>query len=337
MRWGNYMEDIYRVLEMIGDTRNKALATVIRVAGSAYKKEGSQMLIFEDGTQIGMLSAGCLETDLAIQAQEVLKKQKAILLQYDMSEETDLAWGQGAGCNGTIDILLEPVNGKVQKDFILVKQLLNSNQKVVLLKKYSEVGEYLFIPSKDKAFGKWSGQIPEINFDVKSGVMADQPIFQHTYQPKPHLIVFGAGPDAKPLVSLAAEAGFSVTVCDWREEFCQKRNFPDADQLFVGFPTELMKTISISSDAFVVIMSHHFQRDQQILLSLIDKKIRYLGILGPKERTKRLLKCENLPDWIHSPIGLPIGAKGPFEIAISVLAEMIEVWRKPVHKRVEYV
>ena len=82
-----------------------------------------------------------------------------------MSEETDLAWGQGAGCNGTIDILLEPVNGKVQEDFILVKKLLASNQTIAMLKKYPEAGEYMFIPSEGEPFGRWSGQIPEINFD----------------------------------------------------------------------------------------------------------------------------------------------------------------------------
>ncbi|MGE8077710.1 XdhC family protein [Peribacillus loiseleuriae] len=329
------MEDIYRILDMMNDSRKKVLATIIRVTGSAYKKEGSQMLFFEDGTQIGMLSAGCLEMDLAIQAQQVLKNQMAISLQYDMSEETDLAWGQGAGCNGIIDILLEPVSEIYQRDLNVVKKLLATDKTIAMLKKYPESEEYMFIPNDGEPFGRWSGQIPRINFDLKSGVIAEQPIFLHIYQPKPRLIVFGAGPDAQPLVTLAAETGFSVTVCDWREEFCQKKNFPQAARLLVDFPTKLMEKISISADDFVVIMSHHFQRDQQILLSLIDKKLRYLGVLGPKERTKRLLQCDNVPEWIHSPIGMPIGAKGPIEIAVSVVAEMIEVWRKPVCERVE--
>lgn len=330
------MEDIYRILDVIEDSREKVLATIIRVEGSAYKKEGSSMLFFEDEKQIGMLSAGCLEMDLAIRAQEVLQKQMAISLQYDMSEETDLAWGQGAGCNGKIDILLEPVTKQLQEDLILVKNLLASNKTVSVLKKYAEMGEYLFIPSEGESFGRWTGQIPDIDFNMKSGVMGNHPIFQHTYQPKPRLIVFGAGTDAKPIVSLAAETGFSVSVYDWREELCQKKNFPAADQLFVGFPTELMKKISFSSNDFVVIMMHHFQHDQKILLSLLNEKISYLGVLGPKERTKRLLKRETVPDWIYSPMGLSIGAKGPDEIAVSLVAEMIEVWRrKSVCERVK--
>ncbi|WP_042347938.1 XdhC family protein [Bacillus massiliigorillae] len=321
------MEDIYRILDVIEDPKKKVLATIIHVEGSAYKKEGSSMLFFEDEKQIGMLSAGCLEIDLAIQAQEVLQKQMVISLQYDMSEETDLAWGQGAGCNGKINILLEPVTEQLHEDLILVKKLLASNKTVSVLKKY-ESGEYLFIPMDGEPFGRWSGQIPDIDYSMKSGVMGAHPIFQHTYQPKPRLIVFGAGPDAIPLVSLAAETGFSVSVYDWREELCQKKNFPVANQLFVGSPADYMKNISFSYNDFVLIMTHHFQHDQKILLSLINKRICYLGVLGPKERTKRLLMQETIPNWIHSPVGKSIGAKGPVEIAISVVAEMIEVWRK---------
>lgn len=331
------MEDIYSILNVIEDAREKVLATVIRVAGSAYKREGSSMLFFGDGKQVGMISAGCLETDLAIQAQEVLKKQIPISLRYDMSEETDLAWGQGAGCNGIIDIFLEPVTLKLQSDLMSVKNLLASNRSVLMLKNCTTTGEYVFIPSKGKPFGQWTKKIPDIDFDVKDGMVEDSSIFQYVYQPKPRLIVFGAGPDAKPIVSLAVEIGFSVVVCDWRREFCQEKNFPEADQLFIGFPAEFMDKLSFSPYDFVVIMSHHFQHDQKVLLSLLDKKISYLGVLGPEKRTQRLLNRENIPDWIHSPMGIPIGAKGPVEIAVSVVAEMIEVWRKTHDERMGYL
>jgi xanthine dehydrogenase accessory factor len=282
-----------------------------------------------------MLSAGCLETDLAIRVQEVFQKQEAIAVQYDLSEETDLSWGQGAGCNGTIDILLEPVTKKLKEDLILVKELLDNYIPVIVCKKLSKVGEYIFIPKEGQPFGQWSGQIPNRDFNLKCEEKEGESIFQHTYQPKPRLILFGAGPDAKPLVSLAAETGFSVAVCDWRREFCQKKNFPSADRFLVGFPNEFMKKITFSPYDFVVIMSHHFQKDREILLPLLNENIRYLGVLGPRERTKRLLNREGVPDWIYSPIGVNIGAKGPVEIAVSVIAEMIGVWRKPVPKRVE--
>ncbi|WP_066064783.1 XdhC family protein [Neobacillus soli] len=331
------MDDIYPILAVIDQPGEKVVATIIRVNGSAYKKEGSSMIFFEDGSYAGLLSAGCLETDLAIQVQKVFGSQEAMMHQYDLREETDLGWGQGSGCNGTIDILLEPVTEKLKEDFLLLKRLLDSYKPVIGLKKLNELGEYLFIEEKGEPFGNWSGQVPVIGFTSKSGIMGGSSVFQHTYQPKPRLIVFGAGPDAKPLVSLAAETGFSVVVCDWREEFCQEKNYPAADKLLVGFPDELLNQLSFSHYDFVVIMSHHFQRDQEILSGLLHENIRYLGVLGPGERTRRLLNDDDIPNWIYAPMGVTIGAKGPVEIAVSVVAEMIEVWRKPVHERVELI
>jgi len=336
LKWGKSVEEFYQILAGLDNPGEKVLATIVRVKGSAYKKEGSSMLFLADGTQIGMLTAGCLETDLAIQVKEVFEKQEAMMVQYDMFDEDDLSWGQGAGCNGTIDIVIEPVTEKVKEDYQVVRTLLDRHKPVIVLKKLDELGEYIFIEEEGEPFGNWSGPIPVIEFTSKSGVMSGAPtVFQHTYQPKPRLIVFGAGPDAIPLVTLAADTGFSVMVCDWRETYCQKKNFPRAEELLLGFPTKLLKQISFSPYDFVVVMTHHFQRDQEIVKKVLNKNIRYLGVLGPRERTKRLLKSDDVPNWIYSPMGVAIGAKGPVEIAVSVIAEMIEVWRKPVHERVE--
>jgi len=164
-----------------------------------------------------------------------------------------------------------------------------------------------------------------------------QSIFQHTYEPKPRLIVFGAGPDAKPLVHLAAKTGFSVMVCDWRKEFCQRKNFPRAERLLHGIPEKLLKQISFSPYDYVVIMTHHFERDRELLNGLEKEHLRYLGVLGPQERTKRLLNRDHIPRWVHSPVGKNIGAQGPEEIAISVVAQLIEIRRKPVHEKVQFL
>lgn len=323
------MDDIYRILEAIEYPGKKVLATVIRVVGSAYKKEGSSMLFFEDGRKIGMISAGCLEADLAIHVEGVMRKEQAITLSYDMREETDLVWGQGTGCNGMIDIFLEPVLEKLSMDLIKVKNILDSNRPVLALKKLEAAVEYLFIPKDGKPFGKWKGDIHGGNDEVKSGLIPGLPIFLQRYQPRPRLIVFGAGSDARPLVSIAADTGFSVIVCDWREEFCKKENFTMADRLIVGFPKEILNQVQLISNDFVVIMTHHFHHDQEILFSVLQEEVRYLGVLGPRERTKRLLSGAKIPDWIYSPVGMTIGAIGPKEIAVSIMAEMIQVLRNP--------
>ncbi|WP_255286721.1 MULTISPECIES: XdhC family protein [unclassified Bacillus (in: firmicutes)] len=331
------MEDFYQILDVLDYPEEKVIATIIGVEGSAYKKEGSSMLFFSDGTQKGMLTAGCLEEDLALKVREVFKKQEAIILQYDMYMEDDLDWGQGAGCNGTIDILIEPVTEQLTEDLHMVKELLSKHKPVIALKKLDDLGEYVFIEEDGEPFGNWSGPLPTIEFTSKSGSITrdGSAVFQQTFYPKPRLIIFGAGPDARPLVSLAAETGFSVVVCDWRETFCQKEHFPSAAKILQGFPIDLLQQISFSPYDFVVIMTHQFKRDQELLTRILNKNIRYLGVLGPRERTRRLLNSEDIPRGIFSPMGVAIGAKGPVEIAVSVMAQMIEVWRKPLHERIE--
>jgi xanthine dehydrogenase accessory factor len=316
------MDDIFPILEHMECPGKKVLATIIRVNGNSYKKEGSTMLFLENGTQIGMLSAGCLEEDLAYKALEVMKTRKGRTVQYDLKEETDLMWGQGAGCNGLIEILLEPIDAQLAKDLLKLKQLLYSNLPVLHLKKD---GNYLFLPREGNPFGRWKGDYPLFKESIKSGMKGG--VFLHLYNPKPRLIVFGAGPDMRPLVKFAMETGFSTVVCDWREEFCRKMYFPEAEKLMVGFPTEVIQQISFTSYDFIVIATHHFYRDREILTLLPYDKIRYIGVLGPKERTKRLIGKMVIPFTIHSPIGLTIGAKGPMEIAISILGELIEEWR----------
>jgi xanthine dehydrogenase accessory factor len=329
------MEDIYSILDLIDRPGGKVLATIIDVEGSSYKKEGSSMLFFEDGTRFGMISAGCLEEDLALKAAEVLKKGTVTTVHYDMSEEDDISWGQGAGCNGLISILLESIDERLKTDLKKLKRYLICNIPVLVYKKMGDLGEYLFLPRHGEPFGWWDGEFPDEYYEASSGMFHDQPIFQHLYRPKPRLIIFGAGPDVKPLVSYAANIGFSVILCDWREESCSKKNFPEAVRFIVGYPKEILKKLRFLPTDFVIIISHHFQRDQEILLNLPVKKIGYIGVLGPKERTKRLLQKPELPEWIHSPVGISIGARGPEEIAISVVAELIMVWRKTVHRNIE--
>jgi xanthine dehydrogenase accessory factor len=328
------MDDIYPILNCLDRPGGKVLATIVDVEGSAYKKEGSAMVFFEDGTSKGMLSAGCLEEDLGFRAAEVIRKGTITTVQYDLRDETDFSWGQGAGCNGIITILLELIDDRLSADLYRLKNLLQANIPVLGFKKIGELGEYLFLPEEGEPFGWWDDEIPEDSFEGRSGMIHEDQIFRHLYQPKPRLILFGAGSDVRPLVKMAAGIGFSVMICDWREEFCKKEYFPDADRVMVGFPHENVDKIHFNSRDFVIVASHHFQKDQEALLQLPINRVRYVGVLGPRERTKRLFRNQKVPENIHSPVGLPICAKGQEEIAISIIAEMIEVWRNPVHERV---
>ncbi|PLS03228.1 XdhC family protein [Neobacillus cucumis] len=335
------MDGIHEILDVIyGSVTDDVLATIIRVEGSAYRKEGTSMLFRGDGTQIGLLSAGCLEKDLSYHVQDVINQRNTKTIVYDLRDEDDLSWGQGAGCNGVISVLLEPIDACLREHLCKLKFHLDSGRRVTMIKKLSKdysVSDYLFMTDEQQLFGKWHGrlslQIKSLLNCIhqslpKSGITFSQELsadlYLHCFEPKPRLIVFGAGRDAVPLVSMASQAGFSVLVSDWRPALCKEKFFPDADQLFMGFPSEVMSMLSLSSIDSVIILTHHFQRDRELLHLLKGHKLRYLGVLGSKARTKRLFDGREIPPEITSPVGLPIGAEGPEEIAISIVAELIQ-------------
>ncbi|MFC3885743.1 XdhC family protein [Bacillus songklensis] len=343
--------NIYDILDAVETSeQDGVLATIIHVEGSAYLKEGTSMIFWEDGTQIGMVSPGCLEADLAIRAQEVFREGAARTVTYHLENEDDFGWGQGAGCNGILSILLEPLDEKLRKHLCILRVYLNKRIPVFHMKELTEdlsQTKYAYVPMDGQIFGnEWREDLPScleslfhnVNpFCQKSGIASlghpSRSIYFHLYEPKPRLVVFGAGRDAQPVVSLAACTGFSVTVCDWRPAFCHRDRFPSADGIVVGSPEEIVEELCLQSSDFVVIMTHHFQKDREILSYIMKKKVRYAGVLGPHERTRRLLNIKDIPPFIHSPVGLAIGAKGPEEIAVSILAEMIQHLRKPFVER----
>jgi xanthine dehydrogenase accessory factor len=340
------MVGIHEILNAVeGFSGEDVLATVIRVEGSAYRKEGASMMIKNDGTTIGMLSAGCLETDLLIRAQELKGKKKSRTIVYDMSAEDDLSWGQGAGCNGRVSILLEPIDIYLHGHLSMLKNHLYSGNCVTLIKKLNKdhsVSDYIFLTGDDEFFGVWHGPIPFFilrGFQrkiSKNGIVfvpeLSAEIYIQSYEPKPRLIIFGAGFDAIPVVKVASQTGFSVTVSDWRPGLCHIGNYPEANQLILGYPHEAIQMLDLTTHDSVLLLTHHFQRDKELLGYLINKKLNYLGVLGPLNRTQKLLEGQRVPSFIHSPVGLAIGAEGPEEIAISIVAELIKTQR---HKHLE--
>jgi len=335
------MDGIHEMLNAIySSATDDVLATVVKVEGSAYRKEGASMLLRGNGITIGMISAGCLETDLTYRAQEVREQGAAKTFVYDMRDEDDLSWGQGAGCNGVIHVLLEPIDASLRKHLCRMKFYLDSGKRVTVVKRLKEdvsVSDYWCTTDDGQLFGKWHGGIPVQlrNFIEKMHSTAPKPgvayvpelsesFYIQSFEPKPRFIVFGAGADAIPLVKLAANAGFSVVVSDWRIEYCTESYFPDADQLLTGFPSKTVAMLNLSSNDYVLLLTHHFQRDKELLHYLEGKKLKYLGILGPRSRTERLFDGKGIPPQISSPAGIRIGAEGPEEIAVSIVAELIQ-------------
>lgn len=333
------MNDLCRILEHVNYHQKEklALATIIRIEGSSYRKVGAKMLFWEDGQRFGSISAGCLEDDLAIHSLEVIKKQRCKRVIYDLQDEEDLTWG--VGCNGKIEVFIEPLFS-YHNIFTLKRNLFNGRKMITFksLTNDSQPTTYLYTNEGISVTGEEKTDfyidIKEIIHDfihsnekVKIVTIGEKEFLLEKNNPKNHLYVFGAGTDAEPLVSLASSLDFSVTVIDPRESRCNRDYFPTAEKLISEHPAAFFQHHTLNHSCFVVIMNHHFQRDKQILENLPFEQAAYIGILGSKKRTEKLL---NLMDAspkskLHFPIGLNIYAEGPDEISVSIMAELIKV------------
>lgn len=318
------MNQIYKILEELHNTSMECvLATIIHINGSAYLREGTSILIKNDGTYTGMISAGCVETDIVHHSQRVFERKKPETIVYNLESNEGLDWGVSTGCKGILYILLEYVDQNLKKNVSLIRDTLKQGKEInyqrVLTKDWSLLSSHFASPSSE------TDQLP-YKFLLSENPHATY-VYNQTFTPKPRLIIFGAGLDAIPVVTMAASAGFFVTVCDWRETLCNDSNIPEADTYIIGFPNEIFNQITFKEDDYVIIMTHNFQRDKEILSLIKNQSVYYLGILGSRTRTVRLFETE-IPENIHAPIGLTIGAEGPFEIAVSIIAELIQAKRQ---------
>ncbi|HZG59236.1 MAG TPA: XdhC/CoxI family protein [Anoxybacillus sp.] len=333
------------------------LGTIISTEGSTYQKTGAKCFISEDWKLTGLLSGGCVESDIIEHAMKVLETGKPTVIHYDFYGDDDIVWGLGIGCNGKMNIFLQPYlpTKQPEKATIIDQYFSDFLQKtlhtvtIVKAKDESLQGKMWII---DGAFNNSAPPISvhEIAVDymmrkrnlknemVYLGGEQDLYVYYESTSPPPHLIVFGAGPDAIPLVKMAKNLKWLVTVLDHRPSYCNEQNFQEADFIHV-YPAGSIPNVSLHGNSYVVVMTHNFLHDREILESILDSGVAYIGLLGPRKRTDRLIATsttlisnENV-HRIHSPIGLDIGAKTPEEIALSILAEIMIVYRSGTGKK----
>lgn len=333
------MNDLCRILEHLEtyEREKLALATIIRIQGSSYRKTGAKMLFSKDGKRFGSISAGCLEDDLAIHSCDVINTQRSKRVIYDLQDEEDFTWG--VGCNGVIEIFIEPF--LFDTSVSTLKRFLFNGKRIITLKplmKNKKQETYLFT-LEGKQIAREETKELEFEFSplikafihstekVKIVTLRGEEFLLEKNNPKNQLYIFGAGPDAEPLAQLASTLDFSVMVIDPRESRCNRDFFPTVEKLINDHPAVFFQTHTIIDSAFIVIMNHHFQRDKQILENLPYERTAYIGILGSKKRTEKLISKLDLSQKkkIHSPIGLSINAEGPDEISVSIMAQIIQV------------
>ena len=294
-----------------------ALATLVKVEGSSYRRPGARLLVTADGRRVGSISGGCLEDDVADHARAVLADGKARVVSYDTTTENDLVWGVGLGCHGVVHLLVEPVPAAPAWAAALRDHF-----------RRRAVTE-LAVVWQESAQGRLgtclAGELPPA---VAAGA------FRQVIHPPTALLVLGAGDDARPLVRMAAELGWQVTVADPRPAWATRARFPDAADVIVLRPEDAPGRLAVDADTLAVVMTHHYRHDVPLLRALLPLPLAYLGLLGPRLRAERILGdlaatgfaiTPEMRARLHAPVGLDLGAEAPEEVALAILAEMTAV------------
>ena len=352
------MQELHAILEALVDSQRAGktaiLATVVQVEGSAYRRPGARMLMTEDGWRAGSVSGGCLESDLLERAWPLTATGEAALVSYDTTDESDAVLGVGVGCRGVVRILVERLAPGRQPDAVaFLADCLRRRQGgalVTIIARDGAVGAAVGARLLLHADGRVAGDIPDARLaalaeqDARSALASGRPAvrvyslpagtataFIEAVRPPVPLVIFGAGQDALPVVRLAKDLGWHVTVVDARAAFATRARFPQADEVLACTPEAIPQRVRLDPETVALIMTHSYLQDQRLLGVLLPSPVRYLGILGPKSRTQRLLSdlaaqgavwTEGQLERVYAPVGLDIGADGPEEIALAVLAEI---------------
>jgi xanthine dehydrogenase accessory factor len=297
-----------------------ALATVIATSGSTYRRAGARLFIPANEEPIGNISGGCLEGDVARIGQEVMRDGEPRLATFDLTADDDAVWGYGLGCNGAIEVFVEPVPGALEAAAAL--RTAQSTCLVTVLTGPSAGSHRLQTDgAADAALRSGSPQIVD-----EEG----ERVFYEPILPPMRVIVCGAGHDAIPLVRQAAELGWRATVADVRRALLNVGRFPGAADFCDADPEAAAAALTPDERTAVVLMSHNYLRDIAYLRSFLPAIWGYLGVLGPRGRTEQMLGELGQADAIerlHAPAGLDIGAEGPEEVARAIVAEILAVSR----------
>jgi xanthine/CO dehydrogenase XdhC/CoxF family maturation factor len=352
------LSDVLGAIESLSARGEKlALATIVAVRGSTYRRPGARLLVPEEGELVGNISGGCLENDVADVAKIVMREGMARIVSFDLTADDDAVWGWGLGCNGAFELFVEPAD-KAAEVAGALRMALEEERPICMVTVLESTvtgvaqGDRLLVHARgavERSFGD-----PDLDaaahaaaleligrerseIRTLAGTDGEARAFVEVLEPPLRLLVCGAGHDAAPLVKQAAALGWSPVVVDDRREFLNRERFPDAaDFVLVERPDKMAEVAPVDARTFVVVMTHNFLRDKDYVRSLLSSPARFIAMLGPAVRTNRLLDelreegVELRPEdlvRIHGPAGLDLGAEGPEEIAAAICAEIVAIKR----------
>lgn len=351
-----------RTREALDTGERAVLATVVDVEGNAYRRPGAKMLLSPDSTDVGSVTAGCLEDDLRRLAEDVLAAGEPRTETYDLMDGDDDVWGLGVGCNGIIDVLLEPLTEDLRPVLEAEAAAEPIGTVIVFDGDASPWARAVYRP--DEGFTDDSDEVPEwlleavaektaalVERDAAEVIKIDTPngsakVFVDGFSPPPKLVVIGSGHDIGPVVELAKNVDFRVHVVGYRGATTTKERFPAADAVRATSPARLLNVESFTKHTHVVVMTHNFVDDRLTVKALLETPVSYIGLMGPEDRFEEILEAlheddaaasPNAADFerIYTPVGLDLGSGTPYQIAHSIVAELLAVTndRDPTHLR----
>ncbi|WP_144797226.1 XdhC family protein [Halorubrum depositum] len=375
-------EVVQRVRDRLDADGTDVLATIVDVEGNAYRRPGAKMLLDDDGTGVGSITAGCVEDDLLAAAEAVRETGRPDRVTYDLMEGDDDVWGLGVGCNGVIDVLLEPLD----ETYRPAVEAFGAGRDVAVLTVLSAGGEgegdgagdvddaadtdrdrlgerayyrpdedRLTLPDGSPADG-WPAEAlagPAADLaargaadvvTVEGGTGATLEVFVDGLAAPDDLVVFGTGHDVGPVVELAERNDFRVTVVGFRGGVDLEERFPDAHRTVTTSPAGIADALDLDERTHAVVMTHNFVDDRIAAEELLRSPAPYVGLMGPRERFEEMMEAyddegttfdESELASLYTPIGLDLGGGSPYQIAHSIVGEVLAVSndRTPRHLR----
>ncbi len=346
------MENVIDQIEKLAAIERRiAMVTLVATRGASPKKEGAKMWVGEAGHLLGSVTiGGCVDARVIEASEEALAACEPQMLSMSLGEED--AWESGFTCAGTIDIMIEPVDLSNPEDHLrevyrAVRGEVESGRCVVVATPLDRPASKVIIYDDGRA-SRPLGE-PELDREAREIALeliqrrtsrtvalgsprSTTDVFFEVHGPPPTLIVFGATHVSMPLVSLAKNLGLRAIVVDSRPRFATKERFPDADELLVGIPSEIARSLRYTSSTYVVLAAHDYKYDIPVLKIVLNTEAAYIGMLSSKRRGEAILNflgesgvdAEAL-NRLRVPTGLDIGAETASEIALSILAEAVAV------------
>jgi xanthine dehydrogenase accessory factor len=343
----NHFEDVSKYLQ---DGKKLILARLIKQMGSIPRAAGTQCIVLEDGSLKGTIGGGLLEHRVMEMAKECLKKEKSAVMHFELTGDevakTDML------CGGVADVYIEivfPENAAAKEVFNRISKIINKGGKGVLLTLVSDgirpedeksrllieedgttTGEIEIVQGEDK---KRLAKFLEIKTPKLTEIeKGKESVFVEPIRPYDILYLFGAGHVSTFVASLAAMVGFRVIVIDDRKEFANKERFNKADEIIVLPFSDVFEKIHISSSSYIAIITRGHIHDLNVLREVLKRSNGYIGMIGSRRKREKIYQAlmeEGVSDErlkkVHSPIGMDIGAETPEEIAVSIVAELIQV------------